>query len=192
MVATVFFTSFNIHNAANYAVCSKIIYRVLYIIIMHMYIILFTSDPTLTPENVLAELQEVQLWGSVESSRYLDMPSSTHDDLIHRHGDGAQGKSALVNEYLSQHPYPRWGQIVQLLERREINGKARAGLAQEVKDKYMTSEYTILYTCTCTCTTQGLHITVHSTQCCNYMIIIYGSVASFPLTFPLSVFLCVV
>ena len=114
--------------------------------IMHMYIILFTSDPTLTPENVLAELQEVQLWGSDESSLYLDMPSRTHDNLIRRHGDGAQGKSALVNEYLSQHPYPRWGQIVELLEKREKKGKARAGLAQDVKDKWvkdMTSEYTI-------------------------------------------------
>ena len=139
-----FFTSFNIHNAANYAVCSKIINSTLYIIIMHMYIILFTSDPTLTPENVLTELQEVQLWGRYESLVYLNMPWSTHDNLIRRYGDGAQGKSALVNEYLSHHPYPRWGQIVELLEDREKYGKARAGLAQEVKDKYMTSEYTIL------------------------------------------------
>ena len=143
MVANVFFTSFNIHNAANYAV-STIINSTLYIIIiMHMYIILFTSDPKLTPENVLAELQEVQLWGRDKSYNCLNMPRDTHDDLIRRHGDGAQGKSALLNEYLSQHPYPRWGQIVQLLEDREKNGKARAGLAQEVKDKYMTSEYTI-------------------------------------------------
>ena len=112
-----------------------------------MYIILFTSDPTLTPENVLAELQEVQLWESYESWHYLDMLRDTHDNLIRRHGDGAQGKSALVNEYLSQHPYPRWSQIVRLLEEMEKNGRARAGLAQEVKDKckkYMTSEYTIL------------------------------------------------
>ena len=108
-----------------------------------MYIILFTSDPTLTPENVLAELQEVQLWESDESDAYLNMRGSTHDDLIRRHGDGAQGKSALVDEYLSHHPYPRWSQIVRLLEDREKYGKARAGLAQEVKDKYMTSEYTI-------------------------------------------------
>ena len=86
----------------------------------------------------------MQLWGSGESWNYLDMPFSTHDNLIRRHGDGAQGKSALVNEYLSKHPYPRWGQIVRLLEERERKGKARAGLAQEVKDKYMTSEYTIL------------------------------------------------
>ena len=109
------------------------------------------------------------------------MPSNTHEELIYRHGDGAQGRSALVNEYLSHHPYPRWSQIVELLEERERKGKARAGLAQEVKDKYMTSEYTILYTCTTqgiqytilyTCTTQGIHITVHSTQCCNYMIMV--------------------
>ena len=110
---------------------------------MHMYIILFTSDPTLTPENVLAELQEVQLWGRYESYDYLDMPYSTHDNLIRRHGDGAQGKSALLNEYLSHHPYPRWGQIVRLLEMMVMTGKARAGPAQEIEDKYMTSEYTI-------------------------------------------------
>ena len=116
----------------------------LYVIMMHMFIILFTSDPTLTPENVLAELQEVQLWGRYESWNYLDMPRDTHDDLIRRHGDEAPGKSALVNEYLSQHPYPRWGQIVELLEERDKNGKTRAGLAQEVKDKYMTSEYTVV------------------------------------------------
>ena len=147
-VANVFFTSFNVHNAAKYAVSSKRIDSAVYIIIMHLYNILFTSDPTLTPENVLAELQEVQLWESRESSHYLDMPFDTHDDRICRHGDGAPGKSALVNEYLSHHPYPRWGQIVELLEDREKNGKARAGLAQEVKDKYMymTCEYTITYT----------------------------------------------
>ena len=126
------------------SVSCKRINGTLYIIIMHMYIILFTSDPTLTPENVLADLQKVQLWGSDESSGYLDMPHSTHDDLIRLHGRRAQGKSAIVNEYLSHHPYPRWGQIVQLLEEREREGKARAGLAQEVKDKYITSEYTIL------------------------------------------------
>ena len=124
----------------------KIIDSTLYIIIVNMYIVLFTSDPTPTPENVLAELQEVQLWERNESYDYLNMPLDTHDDLIHRHGDGAPGKSALVNEYLSQHPYPRWGQIVRLLKEREKYGKARAGLAQEVKDKYMTSEYTITIT----------------------------------------------
>ena len=106
---------------------------------MHMYTILFTSEPTtLTPENVLAELKEVELWGKYESSHYLDMPWDTHDDLIGSHGDGAHGMSALVNEYLSHHPYPRWDQIVGLLEEREKNGKARAGLAEEVKHKYMT------------------------------------------------------
>ena len=72
------------------------------------------------------------------------MPNDTHDNLIRRHGYGAQSKSAVVKEYLSHHPYPRWDQIVRLLEDRERAGKARAGLTQEVKDKYMTSEYAIL------------------------------------------------
>ena len=103
-----------------------------------------TSDPTLTQENILAELQEVQLWGSDESYRYLDMPSDTHSNLICYHGDGAKDISAIINEYLSHHPYPRWGQIVRLLMEREKKGLTRAGLAQEVKDKYMKSEYTIL------------------------------------------------
>ena len=137
VVANVFFTSFNVHNAANYAVCSKIINSTLYIIIMHMYIILFTSDPTLTPENVLAELQEVQLWGRSQSYHYLDMPSSTHDNLIRRHGDGAQGKSALVNEYLSQHPYPRWSQIVDNSTTAEGDGKSWSGSGgqRQIHDK---------------------------------------------------------
>ena len=103
--------------------------------------ILFTSDPTLTPENVLAVLQTVQFWGATESYNYLDTPADLHQVLIRRHRDG---KSALVKEYLFNHPYPRWGQIVELLEERESVGKARAGLAQEVKDNYMTSEYTIV------------------------------------------------
>ena len=103
--------------------------------------ILFTSDPTLTPENVLAVLQKVQFWGATESYNYLDTPADLHQLLIRRHRDG---KSALIKEYLHHHPYPRWCQIVQLLEERESVGKARAGLAQEVKDKYMTSECAIL------------------------------------------------
>ena len=111
-----------------------------YINFIFTYIILFTSDPTLTPENVLAELQEVQLWGDNESFLNLDMPRLTHDCCYHSHE--AQNKSALVNEYLSHHPYPRWGQIVELLEVMERFGKARVGLPQEVKDKYTTSEYT--------------------------------------------------
>ena len=118
-----FSTSFNVHNAAKYEVSSKRINSAGYIIVMHMYNILFTSDRTLTPENVLAKLQEVQLWERKESSHNLDMPYATHDNLIDRHGDGAPGKSAVVNEYLSNHPYPRWDQINGLL----------------------TSKYTIIY-----------------------------------------------
>ena len=89
----------------------------------------------------LHHLQKVQFWGATESYNYLDTPADLHQVLIRRHRDG---KSALVKEYLSHHPYPRWGQIVELLEERESVGKASAGLAQEVKDKYMTSEYTIV------------------------------------------------
>ena len=118
-------------------VCSKIINRTIYITINY-YESLFTSEPTLTPENILAELQEVEFWGSHQSYDYLDMRCETHDDLIRRHGDGGQRKSAVVNEYLSHHPYPRWSQIVELLEEREKKGKARAGLAEEVTHKYMT------------------------------------------------------
>ena len=79
------------------------------------------------------------------------MPKLTHRRLSCC-GDGGQRKSAVVNEYLSHHPYPRWGQIVELLDTMAFRGKARAGLAQEVKDKYMTSEYTIY--CNCIASTQ--------------------------------------
>ena len=80
----------------------------------------------------------------MQSSAYLGIPHNTHDDLIRTHGNEAQGKSALVNEYLSHHPYPTWGQIIELLNDRERKGKARTGLTQEVKDKYKTSESAIV------------------------------------------------
>ena len=145
------------------ATCSNLVVAILYFhlipclqwILLHMSVargstvhfkycvcacIHFTSDPTLTLENVLAVMQKVQFWGATESYNYLDTPPDLHQLLIRHHRDG---KSALIKEYLSHHPYPRWGQIVELLEERESVGKARAGLAQEVKDKYMTSECAI-------------------------------------------------
>ena len=68
------------------------------------------------------------------------MPEKTHEDLVHRHGGGEAGKSVVVNEYISHHPYPTWDQLMKLLEERERKGKARAGLAQEVKNKYIPSK----------------------------------------------------
>ena len=100
---------------------------------------LLLSDPTLTPENVISVMEDVKVWDKYDSSRYLDMPWNTRRALYGRHGQRAL-KSALIEEYLSHHPYPRWKQLIELVKDREREGKARAGLAQEIKDKYITSK----------------------------------------------------
>ena len=105
-----------------------------------MYVLFIFSDPTLTPKNVISVMDEVQLWDENESYVYLDMPYGTHRALLSRHGRGRAGKIALVENYLSYHPYPRWEPVIELVEVRERSGLARAGLAQDVKDKYITSK----------------------------------------------------
>lgn len=74
------------------------------------------------------------------SGEYLDMYYATYGELVRRYGTGKGGRKQLFSEFLSNHPYPMWEVIVKLLERLESKKKARAGLAQEVKEKYLTSE----------------------------------------------------
>ena len=103
--------------------------------------ILFTSDPTLTPETMLLATDGVQMprraW---YSGQYLEMPYSTYNALVSKYGTGKEGRRQIFSELLSHHPYPRWELVVEFLERLEEEGKTRAGLAQEVKEKYLTSE----------------------------------------------------
>ena len=111
--------------------------------------ILFTSDPTLTTDTMMAATEGVELPNQHSSiyliytfpgGAYLDMPDETYNEIIRRHGTGSRGREMVFSEFLSHHPYPRWELVVKLLEMLEREGKARAGLAQEVKEKYVTSE----------------------------------------------------
>ena len=81
------------------------------------------------------------MWNSDQSNGYLDMPWNTHDTIVSHHHKGTYDcKLAIIDELLTNHPYPRWEQWVDLLKNMERMGQARAGLAQEVKDKYITSK----------------------------------------------------
>ena len=81
------------------------------------------------------------MWGSLQSNDYLRMPRNTHDTIVRQHSKGTYDcKLAIIDELLTNHPYPRWEQWVGLLKDMERKGQARAGLAQEVKDKYITSK----------------------------------------------------
>lgn len=71
---------------------------------------------------------------------YLDMADDKYKKILWRHGTGRKGKQIVFTEFLTHHPYPRWELVVKLLERLEIKGKARPGLAREVEEKYLTSE----------------------------------------------------
>jgi len=74
---------------------------------------------------------------------YLEMPKYIYNKLVSKYGPGKEGRKQLFSEFLSHHPYPRWELVVELLEGLERKGKARAGLAQEVKEKYLTSEWLV-------------------------------------------------
>ena len=101
----------------------------------------FLSDPTLTRDNIIDVMGEVKMWDGMQSEKYLDMPRNTHDTIVRQHRKGTYDcKFAIIDELLTNHPYPRWEQWVRLLENMEREGQARAGLAQEVKDKYITSK----------------------------------------------------
>ena len=81
------------------------------------------------------------MWDSEQSNDYLNMPINTHDTIVRQHHKGTYDcKVAIIDELLTNHPYPRWELWVDLLENMEWRGQARAGLAQEVKDKYITSK----------------------------------------------------
>ena len=75
-----------------------------------------------------------------EYCSYVDVPHGIYCGIIQRHGTGENGREALFSEILSNHPYPRWDVVVELLEGLENEGKARAGLAKEVKEKYLTGK----------------------------------------------------
>ena len=71
---------------------------------------------------------------------YLQMPAHKYKDLVKYHGTKDDAKLLFFTEFLSKHPYPRWELVVDLLNLLEGVGKARSGLAQELKEKYLTSE----------------------------------------------------
>ena len=100
--------------------------------------ILFTSDPTLTTETMLLATDGVQMPGKGKSC--LQIPFDTYNKLVSKYGTGKEGRRQIFSEFLSHHPYPRWEMMIELLVRLEHEGKARAGLAQDVKEKYLTSE----------------------------------------------------
>ena len=94
-----------------------------------------------SPENIIDVMGEVKMWDSYQSKHYLNMPMNTHDTIVRQHSKGTYDcKLGIIDELLINHPYPRWEQWVDLLEGMERRGQARAGLAQEVKDKYITSK----------------------------------------------------
>ena len=124
--------------------------------VMYMYVsttgvysssnISFLSDPTLTTDDIIGMMGEVEMWDREQSHDYLDMPRNTHDTIVSQHSEGTHDcKVAIIDELLTNHPYPRWEQWVDLLKDMEKKGQARAGLAQEVKDKYITSKWKALH-----------------------------------------------
>lgn len=102
---------------------------------MHPFLLI--PDPTLTIETVMTATQNVEM---SESGSYLDMPHDVYRAIIEKNGTGQRGREAVFSEFLSHHPYPTWERVIHLLQYLERKKKARAGLADEVKEKYLTSK----------------------------------------------------
>ena len=90
---------------------------------------------------MVSATEEVEMPQKQTIPEYLDMPQATYDEIMQKYGSGITGKTALFSEFLFQHPYPRWELIVELLKILEGKGEARAGLAQEVEEKYLPCKY---------------------------------------------------
>ena len=95
-------------------------------------------DPTLTPHNVLQATAGTPLWKSDDSSIYLDMPESQHDEIVAKF-DEEKAKSEIVSTWLSGHPCPTWEHVLRLLRRLETYGTGREGAADEVEERYLKS-----------------------------------------------------
>ena len=54
--------------------------------------------------------------------------------------DGEKAKYELVSAWLAGHPCPSWDDVKSLLRWLEIDGRGREGAADEVDEKYLTSE----------------------------------------------------
>ena len=54
--------------------------------------------------------------------------------------DGEKAKYELVSAWLAGHPCPSWDNVKLLLGSLERDGRGRKGAADEVEEKYLTSE----------------------------------------------------
>ena len=67
------------------------------------------------------------------------MPRSQHEEVCSKNV-GEVAKHELVSVWLAGHPCPSWGDVMSLLSWLYSDGRGRKGAADEVEDKYLTSE----------------------------------------------------
>ena len=68
------------------------------------------------------------------------MPQSQHDEIASKF-DGEQAKLEMVKAWLAGHPFPTWEAVRKLLGVLEVQGRGRAGAAEEVEETYLKSEF---------------------------------------------------
>ena len=100
-------------------------------------------DPSLNLDNLLNVTRDIPLWGSQDSSLYLDIPESLHDEITGKF-DGEQAKRELFAAWLAGHPCPTWDHVERLLRVLEGQMRGRKGAAEEVKETYTKSKLLLL------------------------------------------------
>lgn len=122
---------------------------------------LFAPDPLLRVEILMTATEGIKM---PKSGSYLYMLEPKYNAIVRKNGIGRVGRRAVFAEFLSHHPYLRWELVVELLERLEEEGKAKAGIAQEVKIYYLTGKSLVLKLVTTTAVLNILFNTVREAE----------------------------
>ena len=103
-------------------------------------------DPSLTTDNVMEELGEVEgKWR--ELADWLYIPESKRDDIAVTHHSDSDRLRAVMEYWIQTSPCPSWKRLVSALEQIDM-----FTLAEHVRDKYCGGNHSILTSTSGVCT----------------------------------------
>ena len=87
---------------------------------MHGLIVsLFSTDPTLTLENISTVTATMPLEHDELGKVVLSVPESEHEEIRRQSSTAAEERERLIRYYLNYSPYASWGDLAGRLYRRQ-------------------------------------------------------------------------
>ena len=131
-------------------------------------------DPSLTTDNVMEELGEVEgKWRKLGDSLFI--PESKLDNFAATHQSNCDCLRALMENWIVTHPCPSWKRLVSALKWIDM-----FTLAEHVRDKYCGGNHSILTStsgvCTCLACMIGKDRSVFFQRLCLIMPVMLYSV----------------